>query len=90
MQVSFTSPAVMWHRMAEITKLLFKSARVSVEFTRDGWTAVFFIPLSTLKAEFIPAHFWRVNFARNGQPWSMLPGNSDLSLPESYGTMDIK
>ena len=37
MQVSFTSPAVMWHRMAEITKLLFKSARVSIEFTRDGW-----------------------------------------------------
>ena len=37
MQVSFTSPATMWHRMDETTKLLFKSARVSIEFTRDGW-----------------------------------------------------
>ena len=60
------------------------------EFTKDGWTTVLFIPLSTLKAKFISAQIWRVNFARNGQPWSMLPGNSDLSLPESYGSMDIK
>ena len=37
MQVSYTSPTAMWHRMAEITRLLFKSARVSVEFTRGGW-----------------------------------------------------
>ena len=37
MQVSITSPAAMWHRMAETAKLLFKSARVSIEFTRDGW-----------------------------------------------------
>ena len=37
MQVSFTSPAAMWHRMAETTKLLFKSARVNIEFTKDGW-----------------------------------------------------
>ena len=37
MQVSYNSPAAMWHRMAETTKLLFKSARVNIEFTRDGW-----------------------------------------------------
>ena len=37
MRVSFTSSAAMWHRMAETTKLLFKSARVNIEFTKDGW-----------------------------------------------------
>ena len=37
MQVSFNSPAAMWNRMAGTTRLLFKSARVGVEFTRDGW-----------------------------------------------------
>ena len=37
MQVSFTSPVAMWHHMAETTKLLFRSARVSIEFTKDGW-----------------------------------------------------
>ena len=37
MQVSYNSPAAMWHRMAETTKLLFKSARVNIEFTKDGW-----------------------------------------------------
>ena len=37
MQVSINSPAVMWNRMAETTRLLFKSARVSIEFTKDGW-----------------------------------------------------
>lgn len=37
MQVSITSPTAMWHRMAETTKLFFKSARVSIEFTKDGW-----------------------------------------------------
>ena len=37
MQVSFNFPAAMWNRMAETTRLLFKSARVSIEFTKDGW-----------------------------------------------------
>lgn len=37
MQVSFNSPAAMWNRMAETTRLLFKSARASIEFTKDGW-----------------------------------------------------
>ena len=38
MQVSFTSsPTAAWNRMAEVTKLLFKSARVSIGFTREGW-----------------------------------------------------
>lgn len=37
MQVSFTSPATMWNRMAETTKLIYKSVRVNIEFTRDGW-----------------------------------------------------
>lgn len=37
MQVSFNSPAAMWNRMVKTTRLLFKSARVSIEFTRDGW-----------------------------------------------------
>jgi len=37
MQVSFTSPAARWHHVAGITKLLFKSARVNIKFTRDGW-----------------------------------------------------
>ena len=37
MQVSFNSPAAVLGRMAEVTKLLFKSARVGIEFTRDGW-----------------------------------------------------
>lgn len=37
MQVSFNSPTAMWNRMAETTRLLFKSARVSIEFTKDGW-----------------------------------------------------
>ena len=37
MQVSYNSPAAMWHRMAETTKLLFKSARVNIEFTKNGW-----------------------------------------------------
>ena len=37
MQVSFPSPVAMWNHMAETTKLLFKSARVNIEFTKDGW-----------------------------------------------------
>ena len=37
MQVSYNSPAAMWRYMAETTKLLFKSARVNIEFTKDGW-----------------------------------------------------
>ena len=37
MQVSYNSPAAWWHRMAETTKLLFKSARVNIEFTKNGW-----------------------------------------------------
>ncbi len=46
MQVSINSPTAIRatpakratrHRMAEVTKLLFKSARVDVEFTGDGW-----------------------------------------------------
>ena len=27
----------MRHRVTEVTKLLFKSARMEIEFTRDGW-----------------------------------------------------
>ena len=34
---SLTCPAAMFNRMAEVTKLLFKAARVRVEFTREGW-----------------------------------------------------
>ncbi len=34
---SLTCPAAMFNRMAEVTKLLFKAARVRVEFTKEGW-----------------------------------------------------
>ena len=37
MQVSYTSPISMQSCMDEETKLLFKSARVRIEFTKDGW-----------------------------------------------------
>ena len=37
MQVSISSPVAMFNRMAEVTKLLFKSTRVSIEFTKGGW-----------------------------------------------------
>ena len=37
MQVCINSPAAMWNRMADTTRLLFKSARVSIEFTKGGW-----------------------------------------------------
>lgn len=37
MQVSYTSSIAMWNRMARVTKLLFKSARVTIEFTKGGW-----------------------------------------------------
>ena len=37
MQVSYTSPISMRSRMDEEAKLLFKSARVRIEFTKDGW-----------------------------------------------------
>ena len=34
---SLTCPAAMFNRMTEVTKLLFKAARVRVEFTKEGW-----------------------------------------------------
>ena len=34
---SLTCPTAMFNRMVEITKLLFKAARVRVEFTKEGW-----------------------------------------------------
>ena len=34
---SIPCPAAMFNRMAEVTKLLFKAARVRVEFTKEGW-----------------------------------------------------
>ena len=34
---SLTCPAAMFNRMAEVTKLLFKAARVRIEFTKEGW-----------------------------------------------------
>ena len=34
---SLSCPAAMFNRMAEVTKLLFKAARVRVEFTKEGW-----------------------------------------------------
>ena len=34
---SISCPAAMFNRMAEVTKLLFKAARVRVEFTKEGW-----------------------------------------------------
>ena len=38
MQVySLSCSAAMFNRMTEVTKLLFKAARVRVEFTRDSW-----------------------------------------------------
>ena len=37
MQLSYTSPISMQTRMDEETKLLFKSARVGIEFTKDAW-----------------------------------------------------
>ncbi len=37
MQVSYTSHISMRNRMDEATKLLFKSARVRIEFMKDGW-----------------------------------------------------
>jgi hypothetical protein len=60
------------------------------EFTDNGWTATFLIPLETLQAQFLPAHSWRINLARNGRPWSQLPGTPDFSEPAAYGIMDIR
>ena len=60
------------------------------EFTSDGWIAVFIIPLKTIQAEFRPTYSWRINFARNGNPWSQIPGNADFAEPAAYGKMDIK
>ena len=37
MQFSINSPVNMLNGMDEETKLLFKSARVRIEFTKDGW-----------------------------------------------------
>lgn len=37
MQVSYTSNGGTEDRLAAVTRLLFKSARVDVEFTRDAW-----------------------------------------------------
>ena len=37
MQVSISSSVAMWKRMAEVTKLLFKSARVNIDFTKESW-----------------------------------------------------
>ena len=34
---SLTCPTAMFNRMAGVTKLLFKAARVRVEFTKEGW-----------------------------------------------------
>ena len=34
---SLSCSAAMFNRMAEVTKLLFKAARVRVEFTKEGW-----------------------------------------------------
>ena len=34
---SLSCSAAMFNRMTEVTKLLFKAARVSVEFTKAGW-----------------------------------------------------
>ena len=34
---SISCPAAMFNRMVEVTKLLFKAARVRIEFTREGW-----------------------------------------------------
>ena len=34
---SISCTAAMFNRMVEVTKLLFKAARVRVEFTREGW-----------------------------------------------------
>ncbi len=35
--ITSNSPAAVWDRMASVTSLLFKSARVGIEFTRTGW-----------------------------------------------------
>ena len=35
--ISFNSPAAVWNRMAKVTRLLFKSARVGIEFTGNSW-----------------------------------------------------
>ena len=35
--ISFNSPTAVWKRMATVTRLLFKSAHVSIEFTGNGW-----------------------------------------------------
>ena len=40
----------MWNRMAETTRLLFKSARVSIEFTKDGWKQLLQHNLSPISA----------------------------------------
>ena len=50
MQVSYNSPAAMWRYMAETTKLLFKSARVNIEFAKDGWKQLLQHNTSTVSA----------------------------------------
>lgn len=85
MQVSFNSPAAMWNRMAEVTKLLFKSARVSVGFTRDSWNQLLrhnsspvsaFIQAINIKADlalYITAHEQKGFFMDEGYLGAPLP-----------------
>ncbi len=66
--ISTTSPAAVWNRMARVTRLLFKSTRVGIEFTRSGWkqllqhntsTATAFIQAINIKTDlafYIIAH----------------------------------
>ena len=47
---SLTCPTAMFNRMAGVTKLLFKAARVRVEFTKEGWQQLFRLHPSPMSA----------------------------------------
>ncbi|MBQ3423830.1 MAG: hypothetical protein IJH38_01355 [Clostridia bacterium] len=47
---SILHPAAMFNRMQEVTNLLFKGARVRVEFTREAWQQLRQLHPSTLSA----------------------------------------
>ena len=47
---SLSCPAAMFNRMTEVTKLLFKAARVRVEFTNEGWQQLLRLHSSPISA----------------------------------------
>jgi hypothetical protein len=47
---SISCPSAMFNRMTEVTKLLFKAARVRVKFTRESWQQLLRLHPSTMSA----------------------------------------